>query len=316
MNEKKILLIGGAGFIGYHLAKKLSEKYSVEIFDNFSRGTNDNSIKKLRNIEIKKLDLNKIKKFKLKIYSHIFYLAAIVGVKNVIKDPFYTFQNNIMPFLNVVNSIRKYKKTKLIFFSTSEVYSPSIFSRKIKFPLKENNPIILKENLDARDSYYVSKIFGEKICQLNDINYICLRPHNVYGPRMGYSHVIPEIIRKFQKKKSVGVYSPNHMRAFCFIDDAVNQIIKLSLKNKNQYSIYNIGNMSQEIKMIDLAKTVKKILKSKKSIKKEKNTEGSPYRRVPDMKRTLKEIKYKNSYNLENGIKKTIEWYLKHESFD
>ena len=106
------------------------------------------------------------------------------------------------------------------------------------------------------------------------------------------------------------------MRAFCFIDDAVNQIIKLSLKNKNQYSIYNIGNMSQEIKMIDLAKTVKKILKSKKSVKKEKNTEGSPYRRVPDMKRTLKEIKYKNSYNLENGIKKTIEWYLNHESFD
>lgn len=314
--KKKLLLIGGAGFIGYHLAKKLSKNYSVEIFDNFSRGTNDNSIKSLENVKIKKIDLNQIKKLNLKIYSHIFYLAAIVGVNNVIRDPFYTFENNVTPFLRVVNLIKKYKKIKLIFFSTSEVYSPSIFAKKIKFPLKENNPVILKENLYPRDSYYISKIFGEKICQLSDINFIILRPHNVYGPRMGYSHVIPEIIRKLQTQRSVGVYSPQHKRAFCFIDDAINQIIKLSLKKRNKHKIYNIGDMRHEIKMIDLARKIKKILKISKVIKKEENTIGSPSRRVPDMKRTLNEIKYKNNYNLESGLKQTIDWYLKNESFN
>ena len=83
---------------------------------------------------------------------------------------------------------------------------------------------------------------------------------------MGYSHVIPELIQKFKNgKKKVDVYSPNHRRAFCFIDDAISLITGTCFK-KSLNQIFNIGNMKEEIKIKDLVKKIKNILKSKKNL--------------------------------------------------
>ena len=93
------------------------------------------------------------------------------------------------------------KKIKIILFSTSEVYSPIIEEKRVKFPIKENNNVLIKNNIIKRDAYFLSKIFNEKIIQLSNINYLILRPHNIYGPRMGFSHVIPELIKKMSKTR-------------------------------------------------------------------------------------------------------------------
>ena len=118
---KNVLITGGAGFIGYHLAiKLLSLNYKIYLIDNLSRGKIDYSLKKLllsKNVKLIKYDLNQ--KIKLKEnFDYIFHLAAVVGVANVNKNPYETIKNNVTPLLNFLDFINL-KKTKVIFFSTS-----------------------------------------------------------------------------------------------------------------------------------------------------------------------------------------------------
>lgn len=310
---KKVLITGGAGFIGYHLAFKLIKlNYEVFLMDNFSRGKLDKNLKKLlkeKKIKLIKHNLNNDIKIKNN-FTHIFHLAAIVGVKNVNKDPYKTILNNLIPLIKILNFTKK-NNSKIIFFSTSEIYSPLIDRNLIKFPLGEENDLLVPKNVRPRDSYFLSKLFCEKILQSSNNDYVILRPHNIYGPRMGYSHVIPELIKKLSVSKvKIQIFSPSHKRAFCYIDDAITQIIELSFNKKNNKLIFNIGNPKEEIKIFDLAKKIQFYLGKKNLIKKGKITEGSPSRRIPNMKKTISKINLKNFTNLNSGLLKTINWYL------
>jgi len=318
--KRKILITGGAGFIGLALAKYLSDKsYKVIIFDNLSRGKLDIEFKKIlkkRNVSFFKVDLKKKITIRLNNLSHIFHLAGSVGVKNINEDSYGSFLNNIITLKNVIEMNKSLRRhAKLILFSTSEVYSTIIKNKIVKFPLSEKNNILIENNIISRDAYFLSKIFNEKLLQFSNFNHIILRPHNIYGPRMGFSHVIPELIKKVisEKKKITNktvVNSPNHKRAFCYIDDAISQIIKLSFDSKINNQIFNIGNMKEEISMIQVGDKIRKLIHKKSKIKKGPNTLGSPIRRVPDMKKTIKYSKFKKFTNFDEGLKKTVSWYV------
>ena len=119
--KKKILITGAAGFIGFHLLKEISKNnnFEITIIDNFSRGKKDiefnDLLKKKRNIKVKKIDLTK--SFKInKNYTHIFHLAAIVGVQNVKKNPIKTFDTNLISTLNILKAFETKKKKPLIIF--------------------------------------------------------------------------------------------------------------------------------------------------------------------------------------------------------
>ena len=129
---------------------------------------------------------------------------------------------------------------------------------------------------------------------------------------MGYSHVIPELAKRMLIKKNakeIEIYSPNHKRAFCYIDDAIHQILKLSINKNVNNQIFNIGNMQEEIKMIDVAKKIKLFLNIKSKLKRGKVTKGSPSRRVPDMSKTLKKIKRIKFISFNEGLELTLNWY-------
>lgn len=311
---KNILITGGAGFIGFALAKKLLElkHYKITIVDKSNLQKLDDEFKNIiKNNKNLKFINKTIEEFQNNnFYHYIFHAAAKLGVKNVNEAPFETIKNNSLPIFQILNIAKN--KTKIIFFSTSEIYSPLISRGYAKFPLAENNDILVDPISHRRDSYYLSKLFCEKILQFQDKKFLILRPHNIYGPRMGNSHVIPNLINNFNKiSKIINVYSPNHTRAFCYIDDAINQIIKLSFNKKCNNQIFNIGNDNEEIKIIKLAIKIKLLLKSNKKILKGSVTPGSPYRRVPSLKKNFMFIKYKNKFNLEKGLLKTIQWYNK-----
>ena len=317
----KILVIGGAGFIGKniieHYAKNKRNK--IDVIDNFSRGQNDKFLKKIllnKNIKILKLDLSSsrinLKNLKNN-YDYIYQLAAILGVENVLNNPEKVLVNNYqIQYNSILIAKRQLKLKKFIFFSTSEVHIGSLKHLKVKFPTKENFPIALDDLYNPRTSYSLSKIYGEALLHFSKLDYIILRPYNIYGPRMGMSHVIPQILKKIIKeKKFINVFSPNHSRSFCFIDDAIKQIINLTHNNKIKNSVHNIGNDKGEIKIKDLVKILVKIC-SKEKLKlkfKNKNISNSPKRRVPYINNNYQ--KNINFTPLRKGCEITYDWYLK-----
>ena len=123
------------------------------------------------------------------------------------------------------------------------------------------------------------------------------------------------MLSRKNKTNIIKIFSPNHKRAFCYIDDAINQIVKLSFNKKNYNNVFNIGNASQEIKIFDLAKKIKYLIGSQKKIIRSQNTPGSPKRRVPDMIKTKAHIKYKKFISLNRGIQNYLKWYREYANF-
>ena len=138
--------------------------------------------------------------------------------------------------------------------------------------------------------------------------FVIFRPHNIYGPNMGYNHVIPEIVTKLIKaKKNLVIQgSGNHTRSFCYIDDFVRGFNILLKKGRNK-NIYNIGTQD-EIKILQLIQKLVKISNKKLIIKKTKEKLGSTPKRCPDIKKISK-LGFKPKINLDVGLKKTFEWY-------
>ena len=312
----KVLIIGGAGFIGYHLAKKyLDNNHNVEIIDNFSRASKDSEIihlSKNKNCKINNLDLIN-KKIKLSSNFDIIYnLAAIVGVKNVNKSPELVLKNNYLILLKSLEIAEKQKSLKKFFFmSTSEIYAGTLEYFGLKFPTKENTPITISNIFSKRTTYMLSKIHGEVHCiNKKNLPYIIVRPHNIYGPRMGYAHVIPELIKKIKKgSKPILIKSSNHSRTFCYIDDAIDILYKVS-KSKYTKIIFNLGSDDKCIQIFSLAKKISKILNKKIKLIKSINEIGSPFQRIPDIKFIKKNFKTK-FVKIDEGLLKTYNWYRK-----
>ena len=317
---KSVLITGGSGFIGLHLAKFLLKKnYRVHVLDNFSRGTKDYNFKKIllnKSFKLYEKDLISKKSINIKHqYDYIFHFAAIVGVSNVIDRPYKVLSDNILMLEKIINFAKKQKKLKRFFFSSSsEVYADTIRYKLAKIPTDENVILTIKNFKSKRSSYLISKIYGESMCFHSELPITIIRPHNIYGPRMGMSHVIPELIKKCHFLKNKGkleVYSPSHIRTFCYIDDAVRMIFKIMSKKKCVGNIYNIGNQNNEISMYNLAKLILKILKKNNFIKKLNDSPGSPLKRKPNMNKLKRINSFVSKVGLEEGIKKTYAWYKK-----
>ncbi len=311
--KKKILILGGAGFIGFYLAKELVEKNSIIIIDDLSKnnGKIDKGLKNLiskKNIKFINKNISNIdtKSFPNN-FDYIFDLAATLGVKKVIKNSFSTLKNNLRLSLKAIEIAKKQKKLKKIFFaSSSEIYDGGGKAYKLKYPAKEIYPVTIKDLKHKRTVYVISKLTAEILYLNSGLPSIIGRLHNVYGPRMGLKHVVPELISKFaSKKKSVEVFSPNHTRTFCYYSDAITIIKKLTFNSYVPTDIYNIGNPKNETKIKNLSLKISKFLKSKKKIRYINDNHNSPSRRLPDMKKTEKYINKINFKDLDYGIKKT-----------
>ena len=183
MNEK-ILITGGAGFIGAHLARRLLEEgYKVDLVDNFSRGVYDDTLKditssnKLKFKEIDLLDKKQIRKIDLD-YDIIFHLAAIVGVKHVLDKPYLVLKDNVDLLSNVIELAKNQKKlSRLLFSSTSEVYSGTLMHYGLPFPTPEDVPLTVTDVSHPRASYMLSKIYGESMCHQSGLPFTIFRPH-------------------------------------------------------------------------------------------------------------------------------------------
>jgi len=267
-NRKTFLVTGGTGFIGSNICELLVKKnYRVKIFDNNSRG----SIRKIKKIKKKikfiKGDIRnkELLNRALKDTDAVIHLAYVNGTGNFYKEPVKILDIAVKGILNVLDGCIKNNIKELYLASSSEVYQTPE-----EIPTDEEEPLKIPDIYNPRYSYGGGKILTE----LMGVHYgkiffkklVIFRPHNVYGPNMGYDHVIPEFINRFKKmKKKDNKFeikgSGNEARSFIYIDDFVNAF-DLILKKGKHLNIYNIGT-NEEIKISHLALKISKFFNKK-----------------------------------------------------
>lgn len=319
----KIMITGGAGFIGMHLAKHLvSEGNKVVILDNFSRAKMDYDLMeflKLPNVNLVSFDLmrqNLSSEVSMKDVDVIFHFAAIVGVENVVNNPHKVLTENLEMLFNVLDFASKQAKLeRFVFASTSEVYAGTLREFGLDFPTPENTALAIPLVSEERFTYALSKIYGEFLCKFSGIPFTILRPHNIYGPRMGMNHLIPQQLwnaHSIEDSSTLGIYSIAHTRTFCYISDMVNMLY-LIISSKNCVGkILNIGVQTPEYTVEQVVETCFRILGKRVNLYGIGDTPGSPVRRVPDVSLLNSLISYEPKVLLEEGIKRTSDWYTKH----
>ncbi len=318
-----ILVTGGTGFLGSNLVKRLvKEKNNVTVFDNNFRGSIQN-IENNKNLKLINGDIRILNQVKnsLKNIDVIFHLAFINGTKYFYENPSLVMDVGIKGMLNLLDAVKDSSVKKIILASSSEVYQTPK-----QIPTDENIECIIPDIKNPRFSYGGSKIINELLLMHNEnaklIDKIIFRPHNVYGPNMGWEHVIPEIIKKiffatnYLKNKSGSIEiqgSGNETRSFCYIEDAIDSLLLLNSQGKNN-EIYNIGN-DNEISIRELINYIQEYLSVEVSIITNNLSKGSTKRRNPNLKK-IKNLGFKNKINIEDGLKKTIDWYIKNIKYD
>ena len=317
----KALITGGAGFVGVHLARGLvSNGYEVVLVDNFSRGVRDRELAEFAEnpaVRLVKADLTAPAAVSdlPDDCDHIYHFAAIIGVQHVLDRPFDVLAENTKMLLAAIDLARRQKNlSRFIFASTSEVYAGTLRHYSLPTPTPETTPLTVSPLEENRTSYMLSKIYGEALCRQSQLPITLIRPHNFYGPRMGLSHVIPQLLERAWRAKDgddFEVYSVDHRRTFAYIDDAV-QFIRLAAEsNACEGEVLNIGNQAPEVRIDELAEKILAIVGRDLHLIPRPATPGSPLRRCPDMGKTMSLTGYTPEVSLEDGIERTFSWYLK-----
>ena len=315
----KALITGGAGFIGAWLARRLlADGFRVDVLDDLSRGVSDDLIADLDQnpaFSMRTADLCAPRSLDAigKDYTHVFHFAARIGVKNVLKRPYAVLRDNIAMLEAVLDLASRQGHLERFFFpSTSEVYAGTQRHFELPIPSPETTPLAVSPLEHPRTSYMLSKIYGEALCQHSGLPFTIIRPHNFYGPRMGLAHVIPQLLQRIHQADDgdeLVVYSVEHRRTFCFIDDAVEYVLRLVHSPDAASGTFNVGVQSPEMTMGDLARMLMSVVGREVTVVPGETTPGSPPRRCPDMTRTISATEYTPVVSHEDGVRRTYEWY-------
>jgi nucleoside-diphosphate-sugar epimerase len=316
---KKALITGGAGFIGGHLTRRLlGEGYEVTLVDNLSRGVEDETLAELRThdgFSIRVADLRDPGSLDDvgTDFTHVMHFAALLGVQNVLDRPYAVLRENIAMLETMLDvAARQSALERFLFPSTSEVYVGTQQFFELPIPSPETTPLAVSALDKPRTSYMLSKIYGEALVHQAGLPFTIVRPHNFYGPRMGLAHVVPQLLQRIHDATDgdeLVVYSMDHRRTFCFIDDAVCYLARLLEVPEAEGGTYNVGVQSPEVTIGELAELLVEVVGRDLQIVPGETTPGSPHRRCPDMTRTIGVTGHEPAVSLPDGVRRTYEWY-------
>jgi nucleoside-diphosphate-sugar epimerase len=320
--SKKVLIIGGAGFIGTNILKELSGKegYQITIGDNFFRGKMDNVLSGIveeHGVRVVSADFTNPESFNEleKDYDYVYMLASVVGVEYTQKIPNELIRINTALIFNTLEWIKNTDCKKVLFTSTSECYAGTIEAFNYTVPTPEEVPLCIDDITHPRFTYAVTKMLGESgFMQYSNVyGFDCtiVRYHNVYGPRMGFKHVIPQVVQRFLKNEDpFKVYGFDQTRAFNYIDDAVAGTIGAMESTDANGEILHIGDMKSEITIEQLVHFIGKQMNYEGTYERQGAHSGSVSRRCPDTSKAEKMINYSPKVQWEEGVRKTVDWYV------
>ncbi len=313
--QKKILITGGAGFIGTALCKRLSQHNQLLVFDNKRRFTlayfqKDLNQKNINFIEGDILDRETLKKevlnFKPQIVIH---LAAMAGVSSYYQEPLKTMEVNAIGTYNLLQIIKDLKLEQFIYFSSSEVYG------HLAVGATKEDGMTGQGSLDQlRWTYSISKLAGEALtfafAHQYKIPITSIRPFNVYGPGQlgeGAIAIFAPLALKNEPIKITG--DGNQIRTWCYIDDFVDAVLLILESKKALGQIFNIGNPSGVLTIAVLAQRIIFLSHSESNLKFVPHIGEDINLRIPNIQKAKDLLGFNPKISLEEGLKQTIKWY-------
>lgn len=326
MNLKRILVTGGAGFVGSALANRLAaDGHAVLVLDDLSRGRAERLSEKVHAVSGDIRD-PAIVAHAASTCDSVFHLAYVQGTQNFTEHPQLTIQVALKGMMNVLDACQHQGGKDLILASSSEAYQvpPDGY-----FPTDETVPLSVPDVTNPRAAYGGGKLACEiAALAYSEINTrtVIVRPHNIYGPDMGREHVIPEFAIRMQGlvsgERSAALQgiaagaldfpiqgTGEETRSFCHIDDAVDGLLVL-LERGEDRNVYHLGT-EQEISVAALAHAVAAYHSREIDVVPGKLPQGSPPRRLPDTSK-LCALGYRPKVALADGLHETLEWYGAH----
>jgi UDP-glucose 4-epimerase len=316
----RAVVTGGGGFIGAYLVKRLvRDGWDVAVVDTLVRGDAGRLNEVINDIELHSCDVRDQDALErvFKGAEVVIHLAAINGTENFYKRPELVLDVGLRGALSVVSAGREAGVPDLVVASSAEVYqTPKVV------PTPETIELTLPNSLNPRYSYGASKIASEVIA----FNYAqehyrkvqVFRPHNVYGPDMGWKHVIPQFVAKAIVGQDASPDTSvlfeiqgdgSETRAFCFVDDVVSGILTMYAQGGHR-EVYNIGN-DEEVTIRDLALRIAGSLGVDVDIRPGAAAAGGTLRRCPDIAK-MRSLGYRPEICLDEGLQRTISWYVEH----
>ncbi len=304
----RVLVTGGAGFLGSHLVEKLAHENYVIVVDNFSTGNPANLNKLNPNIEVIRHDVT------IPLYLEvdlIFNFACPASPVQYQKDPVQTLKTNVHGAINMLG-LAKRTGARILQASTSEVYGDPEISPQVEEYWGKVNPIGIRSCYDE-GKRAAETLFFDYFRQ-HSVDIRVARIFNTYGPRMAINdgRVVSNFIVQALRNEPLTIYGDgSQTRSFCYVDDLVDGIIKLAFSDSLEvHQPINIGNPTT-FTMKELANEVIKLTKSCSQVKFVELPSDDPQQRKPDISKATKILNWSPSIELEAGLIKTIEYFEK-----
>jgi len=316
----RVLVTGGAGYIGSHLVDALCDAgHEVRVLDNLSTGKAANLQHRLDEVRLVNGSILDAPLVELEVEwaQLVFHLAAAVGVRHIVDDPLNSLLTNTRGTENVLTACFRYWR-KVVIASTSEVYG-----KTSKVPMSEDDDRVLGPTTVHRWSYSTAKAIDEHLAfayAMNNLPITIVRYFNSYGPRLderGYGSVVANFIRQARAGEPLTVHGDGRQsRCFTYIDDTVRGTMLAGFAPEANGLVFNLGD-TRETTILELAEMIKTAVGSDAPIK------STPYeeyygpgfedtrRRVPDVTRAREVLDWHPEVSLEDGLARTIEWWQK-----
>lgn len=308
----RILVTGGAGFIGSALVKRLAQDHRVRVYDDFSRG----SARRLQGVDCELVQGDIRDRDHLSEFMYgcdvIFHLAYVGAPQNYAHDPKVIWDIAVNGMANVLDACEKQGGKELFVISSSEAYQNQPEGMT---PTPETVPLSVPDVTNPRASYGGGKIISELGAMAYSISGILkravvIRPHNIVGPDMGTDHVIPQFVARMlaQTDQTFSIQGTGReSRTFCYIDDLIDAFLLLLDWGRDR-NVYHVGSQ-EEITIANLAHDIARRLGKKIQVVANGASQGAP-RRCPDISK-VRALGFAPKVPLMVTIGKTVEWYAK-----
>lgn len=318
------LVTGGLGFLGAPLVRRLAEEgHRVRVLDNLSRGSVDRLGEVKSDVEIITASVRDAEAVQRAVrgVDNVCHLAFVNGTENFYKRPAHVLDVGVKGIVNVLDACIRAGVGELLLASSSEVYhiAPRI-------PTDESVPLSVPDPFNPRYSYAGGKIISELMAIHYGREYfervLIFRPHNVYGPEMGWDHVIPQLVARLVRLKAITreevIPLPiqgtgEQSRAFIFIDDCTAGIMAVLAKGEH-LNIYNIGT-TEELTIRDVAHRIANLVDVQIRLVPGSEAPGGTTRRCPEIGK-LESLGFRPRVSLDEGLRRTVKWYADHTPSD